>query len=69
MLLEKNGRISSGKRTKHINARYFFITDRVEKKEVSLEYCPTGVMIADFFTKLLQGAKFLEFRKFIMNLT
>ena len=69
MLLEKNGRISSGKRTKHINARYFFITDRVERKGISLEYCPTGVMIADFFTKPLQGAKFLEFRKFIMNLT
>ena len=48
MLLEKNGRISSGKRTKHINARYFFITDRVERKGISLEYCPTGVMIADF---------------------
>ena len=69
ILLEKNGRASSSKRTKHINARYFFITDRVEKKEISLEYCLTGVMIADFFAKPLQGTKFIEFRKFIMNLT
>jgi hypothetical protein len=29
ILLEKNGRASSGKRTKHINVRYFFIKDRI----------------------------------------
>ena len=27
ILLEKNGKSSSGKRTKHINSRYFFVTD------------------------------------------
>ena len=27
ILLEKNGRASSGKRTKHINLRYVFVTD------------------------------------------
>jgi hypothetical protein len=34
ILLEKNGKASSSKRTKHINIRYFFITDRVKKEEV-----------------------------------
>jgi hypothetical protein len=29
ILLKKNGKASSGKHTKHINARYFFITDRI----------------------------------------
>jgi hypothetical protein len=29
IILEKNGKASSSKRTKHINIRYFFITDRV----------------------------------------
>ena len=29
MKMENNGRSSSGKRTRHINIRYFFITDRV----------------------------------------
>ena len=38
MLLEKNGRGSSSKRTRHINIRYFFITDRIKNKEVSVEY-------------------------------
>ena len=68
ILLEKNGRGSSSKRTRHINIRYFFVTDRVQNKEVSIEYCPTGEMIADFFTKPLQGSIFRKFRAFIMNL-
>jgi len=68
ILLEKNGRASSGKRTKHINVRYFFIADRVSKKELRIEYCPTDDMTADFFTKPLQGAKFIQFCKVIMNL-
>jgi hypothetical protein len=36
ILLEKNGKASSSKRTKHINIRYFSITNRVSKEEVSL---------------------------------
>jgi hypothetical protein len=27
ILLERNGKASSSKRTKHINIRYFFVTD------------------------------------------
>jgi hypothetical protein len=67
ILLEKNGRASSSKRTRHLNIRYFFVTDRVAAKEVSIQYCPTTEMIADFFTKPLQGALFRTFRDFIMN--
>ena len=51
--LEMNGKKSSTKRTRHINIRYFLITDRVKKGEVSIEYCPTGDMLADVFTKPL----------------
>ena len=67
MLLENNGRASSGKRTRHINIRYFFVADRVAAKELSIEYCPTGEMVADFFTKALQGTPFRKFRNYIMN--
>ena len=67
ILLEKNGKMSSGKRTKHINIRYFFITDRVSKGEVSIEWCPTADMVADFATKPLQGALFKKFRDQIMG--
>ena len=67
ILLEKNGKASSSKRTKHINIRYFFITDRVKAGEVTVEWCPTGKMIADFATKLLQGAMFRRFRDMLLG--
>ena len=41
ILLESNGRRSSSKRTRALNIRYFFLTDQVEKGNVSIEYCPT----------------------------
>jgi hypothetical protein len=57
ILMEKNGRASSSKRTRHINIRYFFVTDRVANGEIKIEYCPTLEMLADDFTKPLQGAQ------------
>jgi hypothetical protein len=68
MLLEKNGRRSSSRRTRHINIRYFFVTDRIQSKEVAVEYCPTEKMRADMFTKPLQGSAFRKFRAAVMNL-
>jgi hypothetical protein len=67
ILLEKNGKASSSKRTKHINNQYFFITDRVHKGDISLVWCLTGDMIRDFMTKPLQGALFHKFRDQIMG--
>ena len=65
--LEKNGRISSSKRTKHIKAKYFLIKDYYESGEIDLHYCPTDVMWADVLTKLLQGQKFRDMRAFLQN--
>ena len=67
ILLEKNGKASSTKRTKHINIRYYFVTDRINKKELTVEWCPTGDMIGDFMTKPNQGALFKKFRDQIMG--
>jgi hypothetical protein len=67
ILLEKNGKALSGKRTKHINIRYFFITDRIRKSEVSVVWCPTGDMIGEYAAKPLQGALFTRFRDMIMG--
>jgi hypothetical protein len=67
ILLERNGKASSGKRTRHINIRYFFITDRVNMKEVSIEWCPTKDMVADFMSKPLQGSHFKRLRDIIMG--
>ncbi len=68
ILLEKNGRASSGKRTRHINIRYFFVADRVKSNEVSIEYFPTETMLADYLTKPLTGTKFRWFRNKVLNI-
>ena len=68
ILLENNGKLSSSKRTKHINVCYYFVKDCVERKELRIEFLGTDDMWADYYTKLLQGSKFFKFRKEIMNL-
>ena len=67
ILLEENGMASSSKRTKHIDIRFYFIKDRIDAGEVTVEYCPTGDMWGDYFTKPLQGSRFLHIRRIIMN--
>ena len=49
-------------RTKHIDVRYHFIRDHVEKKSVQIEYVRTEKQIADIFTKTLSEARFMELR-------
>ena len=41
--------------------------DRIDKNELSVEYCPTDLMVADYFTKPLQGSLFKKFRSIIMG--
>jgi hypothetical protein len=53
---------------RHFNIKYFFITDLIKQGEVSIKYCPTDSMIADFMIKPLTGQIFQAFRKAIMNL-
>ena len=67
ILLEQNGKSSSGKRTRHINIRYFFITDQVNLKEISIEWRPTKDMVANFMTRPLQGSHFKRLRDIIMG--
>ena len=67
ILLLENGKKSSSKRTRAINIRYFFLTDQIEKGNLSVEYCPTGEMWADFMSKPLTGKLFKKFMKLIMG--
>ncbi|KAL7533478.1 hypothetical protein ACHAXR_005258 [Thalassiosira sp. AJA248-18] len=62
-----NGALSSSKRTKHIHARYFFITNRIEMGEVETVYCPTEEMWADVFNKPKQGRPFRLNHSHLMN--
>ena len=65
--LEKNGRSSCGPKSRHINIRYFFIKERTTTEDITIRHCPTLEMLADFFTKPLQGALFRKFRDVILG--
>jgi hypothetical protein len=49
-----NGKASAGKQMRHINIRYFFITDREKKGECELHWICREDMVADFLTKAQQ---------------
>ena len=66
-LLMNNGRFSSGKKTKHIKAKFFFIKDRIDAGEMKVTHCPTKEMWADVLTKPLQGRAFRLMRSKLMN--
>lgn len=66
MALANNGQ-SNSERTRHINLRYFWIKDRIQAGEITLEHLPTSEMIADILTKPLQGNLFRQMRSRLLN--
>jgi hypothetical protein len=46
---------------KHLNTKYHWLQDEVEKGSFDLQYTPTGDMIADGLTKSLTGPKHQQF--------
>ena len=40
----------------------------MKHSDICIEYCLTGNMVADFFTKLLQGSLFRKLRAIILNI-
>ena len=65
--IELNGKRSSSQKTKHMDNRYFWIKDRLSNERIKVRYCPMEKMIADFFTKPLQGSLFRLFRDIILG--
>jgi hypothetical protein len=64
---EKNGRKSCGPNSRHMDIRYFWIKNRLELDGFDVVYCPTERMLADFFTKSLQGTLFRKLRAVVMG--
>ena len=67
MRLQTNGMLSSTRRTKHLKARHFFMTDRIGMGEMEVQYCPTEKMWVDLLNKPKQGAAFRKDRAMLMN--
>jgi hypothetical protein len=49
-------------KTKHIEVRYHFLRDNVEKGKITLIHVPTHDQLADIFTKPLDLATFTRLR-------
>jgi len=63
----KNG-IRSAKRMRHLNIRYFFVKQYVEECGIAVDYVKTNDMVADIFTKPLEGKQFKYLRDKILGL-
>jgi hypothetical protein len=50
-------------KTKHIEVRYHFLRDNVEKGKITLIHVPTHDQLADIFPKPLDQATFTRLRK------
>ena len=66
MALIKRGRPGS-ERSRHINIRHFWVTDRVEDKEIVVRHLSTKKMFANVLTKPLQGSQFRSERNELTN--
>ena len=69
ILMLKNGRNSCTGNSRHIDIRYFFVKDRIDKGKMNMEYCPKQLMLAAFFTKMLMDEMFRKLRSVIMGYT
>jgi hypothetical protein len=58
---------SSSERSRHISIRRFWLKERIDKGELTIDYCPTNDMISDLLTKPLQGEKFIYLRNLLLN--
>ena len=67
ILMERNGRNSCTGNSRHINVRYFWVKDKIDQGEVKIEYLPTHLMVADFFTKPFVGLLSKKLREYIMG--
>lgn len=49
-------------RTKHIDVRYHFIRDHIQKRAIAPTFCPTDSNLADLLTKALPTPRFITLR-------
>lgn len=56
-----------GERTKHVDVKYHFVTETVERGDVKLRWVPTTQQQADIFTKALTAPVFLLLRQKLMT--
>ena len=69
VLLDRNGMEYISNWTKHIRVRCYSINDPISEGDIVVKHFPTGIMLADHFTKPLQGALYQKIRSEIQGIT
>ena len=68
--MERFGKRSSTKRTRHLWIRYYYITGLLREGFImAITYLPTENMVSDYLTKPLQGSIFRKHRNCILGIT
>lgn len=57
-----NGGERLSDRSKHIDTRFYFVKDYIDRGVTECVYCPTDDMLADVLTKALAQGKFIKCR-------
>ena len=65
--MDKNGRESCTGNSRHIKIWHFFVKGVVDKEEFEVQLYPAHLIIADYFTKPLQGKLIKLFHNLIMG--
>ena len=65
--MDKNRKISCSSKSRHIVIKLFWVSDREKQEKRSIKHHPIDKMLADFFTKPVQGSKFKIFRTVVMG--
>ena len=63
----REGQRSARQRSRHIAIRYFWIADHLKSHGITVRYCNTAVMLADYLSKPLQGRSFRLFRAVLLG--
>ena len=67
ILLEVNGKRSTGKRKQALNICHFLLQIKLLNKERKIKYFPKDDVWGDFITKPTQGTKFRRFRNYVLG--
>jgi Reverse transcriptase (RNA-dependent DNA polymerase) len=64
-----NNGIGNSNKSRHIDIRYFFVTDRLKQGHLRVKHLGTSDMIADILTKPLTGTIFAKLRDLLLGYT
>jgi hypothetical protein len=59
----------AAEQSRHIDIGYFWLNDLITRGIINIVYCPTLNMLADYFTKPLQGSLFQTMRDHVLGNT